>query len=100
MASKPTPAQLNRLQQIADGQIYREGHTWFSAFRFRGSRRTIPYDMMGRMHKAGWIDVERKEDIFYYDVVLTDAGRKVLGLPDEEPANEYPLGYMQGRGAA
>lgn len=100
MVGKPTPAQLTRLRQVAEGDIYREGHTWFSAFRFRGSHRTIPYDMMGRMKKAGWIDVEPMQDKFYYDVVLTDAGRKVLGLPAKEPENEYPLGYMQGRGAA
>lgn len=100
MAGKPTRAQLTRLRQVAAGDIYREGHTWFSAFRHRGSRQTIPYDMMGRMHKAGWIDVVRSTNPFFYDVVLKDAGRAILGMPGEEPQNEYPLGYMQGRGAA
>jgi len=79
MASKPTPAQLKRLRQVAEGKVYRSGSSWIANFFIRGTNECIPYTMMGRMHKAGWIDVERKDDIFYYDVVLTEAGRRLLG---------------------
>ncbi|CAB3919876.1 hypothetical protein [Achromobacter ruhlandii] len=99
MASKPTHSQLKRLHQIANGDIYRQGHTWISSFYVRGINRSIPYDMMYRMHKAGWIDA-RTTDGFYYNVVLTDVGREILALPKDETKNQYPIGYMQGRGAA
>ncbi|MFY2945844.1 hypothetical protein ACOTJB_23785 [Achromobacter xylosoxidans] len=99
MASKPTPSQLKRLRQVEDGAIYRQGHSWIASFYVRGSNRAIPYSMMWRMHKSGWIDA-RKTDGFDYNVELTDAGREILGLQKDEPKNQYPLGYMQGCGAA
>lgn len=78
---KPTPAQLKRLHQVAKGSVYRSGSGWIAHFFIRGTNEAIPYTMMERLHKLGWIDAERKKDAFYYDVVLTDAGRKLLGLP-------------------